>query len=67
MPTNVVARGPAVDFADAEGCGGLRADINRVIPRQLAQRLGHLLKPAVIGKAAIVNRRVGQEDDFIIG
>ena len=35
-----------------------------VIPRQLGKRLGQFLKPAVIGEAAVPDRRVGAKDDF---
>src|SRR5207244_2677175 len=34
------------------------------VPGQLRQRLGKLLEPAVVGETAVVNRRVGAENNF---
>src|SRR5207245_3718938 len=48
----------------SEPLGRDRADKNGVVPGQLAERLGHLLQPAVVGEAAIVHGGIGSEVDF---
>src|SRR5437660_757864 len=50
--------------ADAELLGRRRAHERGIIPRELGDRLGEFLKPAVVGKAAVVNRRVRLKDDL---
>ena len=39
----------------------------RIVPRQLRERLGQLLQPAVVGERAVVDRRIWREDDLAIG
>ena len=39
-------------------------DERGVVPRQLRQRLRQLLQPGVVGEAAVVDARVGPEDDL---
>ncbi len=50
--------------ADAERLRGARADVGDVVPANLVERLGQLLQPAVVGEAAVVDRRVGVEGDL---
>ena len=48
----------------ASRAASARADRDDILPGRLEQRLGQLLKPAVVGEAAVVDRRVGPEDDL---
>ena len=40
---------------DTEVLGKLRADEDGVIPRDLGDRIGALLQPAVVGEAAVID------------
>ena len=53
-----------VAVAQAAFPGELRADPRRRVPRDLRQRLGQLLEPAVVREAAVPDRRIGPEDDL---
>ena len=44
-------------------CQG-RAEERGIVPGQLGQGLGQFLEPAVIGPAAVTDRRVGAEEDL---
>src|SRR5262245_27216627 len=44
------------------GCG--RAEVNGVVPRQFRNWLRQLLQPAVVGEAAVEDRRVGAKINF---
>ena len=48
---------------DAQARRGGRAQLDRVVPGELGERLGQFLKPAEIGESAVVHRRVGTEHD----
>ena len=50
-----------VAVADAERLRGRRRHQHGVVPRQLRQRLGEFLQPAVVGEATVVDRRVRRE------
>ena len=41
-----------------------RANQGRVVPGQPGHRIGQFLEPTVVGKTAVVDRRVAAEDDF---
>ena len=49
---------------DAEPLCQGRAQERGIVPRELRERLGQLLEPAVIGPPAVPDRRVGPEDDL---
>ena len=59
----VRAEAVALD-GDPEAARGLRSHEGGVVPGQLGERLRHLLKPAVVGVAPIVDRWVGPERDL---
>ena len=44
--------------------GGRRPDQRGVVPGELGERLRQLLQPGVVGEAAVVDARIGPEDDF---
>ena len=50
-----------VAVADTEPLRGGRRDQRGVVPRQLGDRLGQFLQPAVVGEAAVVDGRVAAE------
>ena len=49
---------------DAEPSRRRRAQKRRAVPRELRERLGQFLKPAVVRVPAVPDRRVGSEDDL---
>ena len=54
-----------IAVADAQRLRGRGRHQHGVVPRQLRQRLGEFLQPAVVGKATVVNRRVRREGHFV--
>ena len=60
----MLAAGAADPSAQSQAIGGGWTYDNDVVPSQLGQRLGCFLKPAVIGKAAVQNRRIGTKQKF---
>ena len=55
----MLAAGAADPSAQSQAIGGSRTYDNDVVPSQLCQRFGRFLEPAVIGKSAVQNRRIG--------
>ena len=53
-----------VVFFQAELGERSAGDDGRVVPAQIRHRLGQLLQPAHVGPAAVVDVRVGPEDDL---
>ena len=49
---------------DTEPAAPGRADERGVVPGELGQGLGQFLQPAVVGPAAVPDRRVGTEEDL---
>ncbi len=54
-----------VAVADAELLRGRRRHQHGVVPRELRQRLGQFLQPAVVGEATVVDRRVRRERHLV--
>ena len=51
-------------LCDAQFFGRGRAHQGRIVPSELGHRVGPFLQPAAIGEAAVVDLRVGAENDF---
>ena len=60
----VFAAGERRIVRDLEPLGRGGADDDGVVPRQLRDRFGQLLQPAVVGEAAVEDTRVRAECDF---
>ena len=54
-------------IGDSETDSRSRAQLNRVVPRDLAERLGQFLKPARIGEAAVIHSGIWPEHQFQAG
>ena len=66
METAMLAAVRIAAQVNVQRLGRLRTHQRGVVPGQLRDRLGQFLQPAIVGKAAIENRRIGFEDNFQI-